>query len=41
MALRVSTPPTESERETSLDAMRESFVEIHPILEEVAPDLVA
>ena len=41
MALRVSTPLTKSEIETSLEAMRESFVEIHPILEEVAPDLVA
>jgi hypothetical protein len=41
MALRVSTPLTESEIETSLNAIRESFMEIHPILKEVAPDLVA
>jgi hypothetical protein len=41
MALRVSTPLTESEIETSLNAMRENFMEIRPILEEVAPDLVA
>jgi hypothetical protein len=41
MALRVSTRLTESEIETSLDAMRESFVEIRPILEKRAPDLVA
>ncbi len=41
MALRVSTPLTETEINTSLDAMRESFEEVHPILKEVAPDLVA
>lgn len=41
MALRTSTPLSESEMETSLAAIRESFGEIHPILREVAPDLVA
>ena len=41
MALRVSTPLTEHEIETSLTAMRECFEEIHPILQEVAPELVA
>jgi glutamate-1-semialdehyde 2,1-aminomutase len=41
MALRVSTPLTVSEIDTSLDAMKESFEEIHPILKEVAPELVA
>ena len=41
MALRVSTPLSENEIETALAAMRESFIEIHPILKEVAPHLVA
>jgi|TARA_B100001971_G_scaffold17908_1_gene13948 glutamate-1-semialdehyde 2,1-aminomutase len=41
MALRVSTPISENEIETALAAMREGFIEIHPILKEVAPHLVA
>jgi glutamate-1-semialdehyde 2,1-aminomutase len=40
MSLRVSTPLSENEIETALAAMRESFIEIHPILKEVAPHLV-
>ncbi len=40
MALRISTPVTETEIDTALTAMREAFAEIHPILKEVAPDLV-
>jgi len=40
MALRTSTPLSENEIETALSAMREGFIEIHPILKEVAPDLV-
>ncbi len=40
MALRISTPVTEDEIQTALAAMREGFVEIHPILKEVAPQLV-
>jgi glutamate-1-semialdehyde 2,1-aminomutase len=41
MSLRVSTPLSENEIETALAAMRESLIEIHPILKEVAPHLVA
>jgi glutamate-1-semialdehyde 2,1-aminomutase len=41
MALRISTPVTEAEVETALAAMREGFVEIKPILKEVAPHLEA
>jgi glutamate-1-semialdehyde 2,1-aminomutase len=41
MALRASTPLTKREIDTSLAAMRECFEEIHPILQEVAPELVA
>ncbi|MFP6582931.1 MAG: aminotransferase class III-fold pyridoxal phosphate-dependent enzyme [Candidatus Hydrogenedentota bacterium] len=41
MALRVSTPLSETEIETALAAMREGFTEIHPILKEVAPHLVS
>ncbi|MCP3986511.1 MAG: aminotransferase class III-fold pyridoxal phosphate-dependent enzyme [bacterium] len=41
MALRISTPISEKEIHAVLAAMREGFVEIHPILKEVAPDLVA
>jgi glutamate-1-semialdehyde 2,1-aminomutase len=41
MALRTSTPLSENEIETALAAMREGFIEIQPILKEVAPDLVA
>jgi glutamate-1-semialdehyde aminotransferase len=40
MALRTSTPLSENEIETALSAMREGFIEIHPILKEVAPHLV-
>jgi len=40
MALRTSTPLSESEIETALAAMRECFIEIQPILKEVAPHLV-
>jgi hypothetical protein len=40
MALRVSTPISENEIQTVLAAMREGFVEIQPILKEVAPDLM-
>ncbi len=40
MALRISTPLTENEIETALAAMREGFIEIHPMLKEVAPQLV-
>jgi glutamate-1-semialdehyde 2,1-aminomutase len=40
MSLRVSTPLSENEIETALAAMRECFIEIHPILKEVAPQLV-
>jgi len=40
MALRISTPLTENEIETALAAMREGFIEIHPMLKEVAPHLV-
>lgn len=41
MALRISTPVTEHEIEIALAAIREGLVEIHPLLKEVAPDLVA
>jgi len=41
MALRVSTPLTEDEIQMALAAMRESFIEVHPILKEVAPQLIA
>ncbi len=40
MALRISTPLSENEIETALAAMREGFIEIQPLLKEVAPDLV-
>ena len=40
MALRISTPLSEKEIETALAAMREGFIEIHPMLKEVAPHLV-
>jgi len=39
-ALRVSTPVSEDDIQTVLAAMREGFVEIQPILKEVAPHLV-
>jgi glutamate-1-semialdehyde 2,1-aminomutase len=41
MALRISTPLSESDIDTALAAMREGFIEIHPILKEVAPHLVS
>jgi len=41
MALRVSTPMSETEIHTALAAMREGFIEIQPILKEVAPHLEA
>ena len=40
MALRTSTPLSELEIDTALAAIREGFIEIHPILKEVAPQLV-
>jgi glutamate-1-semialdehyde 2,1-aminomutase len=41
MALRISTPISEDEIQSALAAMREGFIEIQPILKEVAPDLMA
>lgn len=41
MALRASVPLSENEIETALGAMREGFIEIRPILKEVAPQLVS
>lgn len=40
MALRTSTPLTEDEIAMALDAMRECFGEIHPILKELTPQLL-
>lgn len=40
MALRVSTQLTDEEIGVALAALREGFTEIHPILEEVAPQLI-
>jgi glutamate-1-semialdehyde 2,1-aminomutase len=40
MAMRISTPISENEIEIALAAMREGFIEIHPILKEVAPELI-
>jgi glutamate-1-semialdehyde 2,1-aminomutase len=40
MALRISTPLSDNEIDMALAAMRESFIEILPILKEVAPQLV-
>lgn len=41
MALRVSTPVTETEIDLALAAIKEGFEEIHPILKEVAPEMVS
>ena len=40
MALRVSTPVTDEELDFALAAMREGFSEVHPILRELAPQLI-
>jgi len=41
MALRTSVPLTEDEINMALGAMKEAFIEIHPILKEVSPQLIA
>jgi len=41
MALKISTPLSQNDIDTALAAMREGFIEIHPILKEVTPDLVS
>jgi glutamate-1-semialdehyde aminotransferase len=41
MALRTSVPLTEDEIKMALGAMKETFTEIHPILKEVSPHLIA
>ena len=41
MALRTSTPLTEDEIDMALAAMKETFIEVHPILKELVPHLVA
>lgn len=40
MALRTSTPLTEDEIGMALGAIKESFIEIHPILKELTPQLM-
>jgi glutamate-1-semialdehyde 2,1-aminomutase len=40
MALRTSTPLTEDEIRMALGAIKESFIEIHPILKELTPQLM-